>query len=97
MKRERTRIDHEAALNQVSAGGLTRRRGLPGIVLERIFSQQTPHHGTKKQEKKTDNPRQDKKYRPGIGPHFLDLGDDTHQRTSPERIVIKKKTYFGSA
>ena len=50
-----------------------------GIMAEGILAQQTPHHGTEKEKKKTDDTGQYEKYRPGIGPHLFDFLDDPHQ------------------
>ena len=48
-------------------------------MAEGILAQQTPHHGTEKEKKKTDDTGQYEKYRPGIGPHLFDFRDDPHQ------------------
>ena len=56
-----------------------RRGGWVGIMAEGILAQQTPHHGTEKEKKKTDDTGQYEKYRPGIGPHLFDFRDDPHQ------------------
>jgi hypothetical protein len=52
-----------------------------GILAEGILAQQSPHHGTEEKKKKTDDSGQYEKYRPGIGPHFLDFRNKPHQKS----------------
>jgi len=62
-----------------------------GIVRKGIVARKAPDHGAKKQQKKTDNTGQYKKYRPGIGPHLLDFRDKAHQTVTTETIATEKR------